>query len=913
MIIAQLRHRPGRAIAILLGILVATTGFTVLTANTRTSRLEVARQADAHARGAYEILVRPTGSRSELEQRRDLLRPNFLASQYGGITRAQWQQIAALPGVEVAAPSGMFGYAPYYGVYHFDLTAAVDRTLSRQIIRQRQLWHADRQLTSAQDVPSLVYVTKRPVIWLADEEFDATIRRYSDRRSRTNLCGAHKPWPVLEIDANGRESPICLTSPRRDGSLVPALVAHLDSSGRFHFEEYGGIRASERLDPRVRVTMSFSVGAVDPEAEASLVGLDKAVVDGRYLDADSGTPRQPDASAALIPAVATTDPGVDETVSVRAERLTLPVFGQADTEPPAPQATADAAPVAGRYDSEGVTAYEIQQAVRRDGIRYSAGNLQGKVARPGPVEYQVDQDGRLRPKTSESASEAWQGDGEPPLLWTDTSVRPEVPGSTADVPAQTSSFGAIDPVGFFDPGRLTRFDPLAQAPLELYDTDRVTAADRARLNGQRLAPNSNPGGYVSAPPTFLISLDTLAMLTGSPASINAIRVRVADIASFDAVSRERVRVVADEISRRTGLDVEVTLGSSPSAQDVVLPAGRYGRPELKLAEEWTRKGVAAAVVRAADRKSVVLFVLVLVVCVLFVANAVSAAVRHRRPELAVLSCVGWPRWRLCAVLTGEVAGLGLIAGLAGGALAVPVSHAAGTPLGWAHAFWAVPVGVAVAVVAAIAPAWRASGARPVAAVRDLPGDAGSGRFPVPHGVLGIAVANLSRVPGRTALGAGALAIGAAGVTALAAVTRSFHGQVTGSLLGSAVSAQVRGVDTIAVAATVLLGLVAVADVLYLNVRERASEYAVLRASGWTLWALARLVTYEGLAVGLLGGITGAAAGLAAVAGFAGRMPDGGWWIAAAVAGGAVLAAGLGTLAPALMLYRLPLAASLAEE
>ena len=148
------------------------------------------------------------------------------------------------------------------------------------------------------------------------------------------------------------------------------------------------------------------------------------------------------------------------------------------------------------------------------------------------------------------------------------------------------------------------------------------------------------------------------------APISAIRVRVADVGGYSERSAERVRLVAEQIAARTGLDVDITLGSSAAPQTVELPAGSFGRPMLRLTESWSALGVASIITQAVDRKSLVLFVLVLVVCVLFLANAVSAAVRDRRSELAVLSCLGWPVRRIAALILGEVALLGLIAGSA---------------------------------------------------------------------------------------------------------------------------------------------------------------------------------------------------------------------------------------------------------
>jgi ABC-type antimicrobial peptide transport system permease subunit len=180
-------------------------------------------------------------------------------------------------------------------------------------------------------------------------------------------------------------------------------------------------------------------------------------------------------------------------------------------------------------------------------------------------------------------------------------------------------------------------------------------------------------------------------------------------------------------------------------------------------------------------------------------------------------------------------------------------------------------------------------------------------------VVGLAATNLVRVPGRTALGVLALAVGVGGLTLVAAVTWVFNGTVTGSLLGDAVSVRVRGVDAVAVAATVLLGLLAVADVLYLNVRERAAELAALRATGWSDAALGRLVTFEGLGMGLAGAVLGAGAGLAGAAWFAGALPAPLVATAAAVAAGGLALAGLAALVPAQLQRRIPMATQLAEE
>ena len=92
------------------------------------------------------------------------------------------------------------------------------------------------------------------------------------------------------------------------------------------------------------------------------------------------------------------------------------------------------------------------------------------------------------------------------------------------------------------------------------------------------------------------------------------------------------------------------------------------------------------------------------------------------------------------------------------------------------------------------------------------------------------------------------------LTLLIAVTLAFRGAVVGTLLGDVVTVQVRGVDYVAVAATVTLGVLAVADALLISITERAPELATIRAFGWPEPALRRLVITEGALTGIAGSV-----------------------------------------------------------
>src|SRR5580698_7106894 len=137
---SQLRFRTVRLIALLLGMLLATTAFTVLTAASRTSQLRTVGTVSQHFVPAYDILVRPKGARTSLETKTDTVQPNFLSGIYGGITMAQYRQIQQVPGVQVAAPIAMVGYSLLVALPRYRVPPAALAGGGRQLYRETTSW-----------------------------------------------------------------------------------------------------------------------------------------------------------------------------------------------------------------------------------------------------------------------------------------------------------------------------------------------------------------------------------------------------------------------------------------------------------------------------------------------------------------------------------------------------------------------------------------------------------------------------------------------------------------------------------------------------------------------------------------------------------------------------------------------------
>jgi putative ABC transport system permease protein len=897
---SQLRFRTVRLLALLLGLLLATTAFTVLTAASRTSQLRTVGTVSAHFVPAYDILVRPKGAKTALETQTSTVQPNFLSGIYGGISAKQWHQIAAIPNVSVAAPIAMVGYTLLISGSRYSLPAADYARPGRQLYRISTTWISDGGTSRITQPGSYVYVTPEQL--------------KEDQNS-----GA-----VSELLPGGQQASVCpplLISPKQNPFGAAAQVAEGNECWSTANGAGAGSGQTTPSNPGFSVgwVLPVLIAAVDPDAEARLDGLNRAVTSGKYLTENAGDVSSDIVASFPVLAASGTDSG--EVAQTQLQLLAPP------PGPPAMTGSWVTREAAVHGQTIATVQTTAQQAYGKLLTELSKTQVRVPVSgywTVGPTSYTKTASGALSPVLVHNPRSAFYAGAVSPISMDneDNQYRKIAVHAPQDN-AFTGDIAAPQLVGTFDPAKVTSFDPLSRVPLGMYQPTAVapaTAATRAALHGSDLLPNQNLGGYVSQPADLITTLSALPALqnegyygagldTNDPISV--IRVRVAGVTGPNSVSLARIRQVAQQIEVRTHLDVDIVAGSSPAATTIALPAGKYGQPALALSEGWVKKGVAVAILTAVDKNSVVLFALILIVCVLFVANSASAAIRSRRRELGVLACLGWTRPRLFTAVIGELAAIGLTAGVLGAAVALPLSSALGLHASPGRAALAVPIAVAVAIVAGLIPAWLAARADPVASVR--PPVLGVRRGHQPGGVTSLAAVNVLRTPGRALVGAVSLAVGITALTLLTAISLAFRGVIVGSLLGDAVAVQVRGVDYVAVVATVALGVLAVADVIFLNITDRAAELAAIRSFGWRESALSRLVITEGTIIGLAGSLAGAALGLAGAAEFAGTLSGRLFVIAAVAVAAGVLVTAAAALLPAQALRRLPTASLLAEE
>jgi putative ABC transport system permease protein len=875
----QLSGARSRTLALASGILVAAVSFVLLTSAASTGAIETKGTVESHFQSAYDVLVRPVGSTTSLEQERGLVRPNYLSGLGGGITLEQWQQILGLPGVEAAAPIENLGFvSPFARV-----RVRVGDLLASQppgLYRIRLTWLANGGLSSYPGDEFYINVSADSSRCAPGEEYDFAVAMPTSPFQSSDYGYLRCVRSAADVTVS-------------DGAYFPLLLA-----------------------------------AIDPVQENRLLHFDAALQDGGLSENESYAPLRLGPS---IPVLASTRTFVDVALQVQAERVDLPAGANLQAMAESTDARATFGRLPGRVvAAQTFTADELYRLLL--GPASPTGDAILVYWTVSTVGYRALGSNELEALTVQPDLQAAWGSGEYEGGW-----YPAPPGNqdvqfrqltihdsvSALIGPDTYGFqqATLAIAGHFDPAELPGFDPLSKVPLESYEPPQVEPADAASsaaLHGQPLLPTTNLGGYVQQPPTFFTTLQAAMGLLdpkyfagGNPqAPISAIRVRVAGVSGPDPLSLARIKAVALAIHDRTGLEVDITAGSSPAPMLVHLPAGDFGRPALLVREGWVKKGVAVTILQALDRKSLALFVLVLVVTGLFVANGALAAVRSRRRELGTLLALGWSRPRIFGVVLGEVALIGLLAGLAGAALAAALVRVLGLAMPLTQVLLVAPVATLLATLAGILPAWQAARLRPIDAVRPAVAERGLGLRV--RGIGSMAVVNLRRLPGRTLLAATGLFIGVAALALLLSITLAFQGTLVGTALGEVIAIQIRDVDYLGVSLAIVLAAGSVADVLYLNLRERAAELVTLRASGWREAHLVWMVALEGLGIGLLGSLPGAAAGIGLSA-LVGGSPQ-------QIALAALLAAAAGTgvtllasLLPATLLSRMTPPAVLAEE
>jgi cell division protein FtsX len=819
LIMRTIMARRLRTALLVLGVLVVSGAFGVLLATVETTRLTVDEDLARYWRTTYDILVRPPDSVSPIEQEHGLVQANHLSQLPGGITLKQYQAIAEMPGVEVAAPIAMLGF--FELVFHSPLDVSCE--------------------------PGFYRLQNATLI-------DDGVRRYRVVGEEFFACAK-----------NGGEFTHLFDSPYYNWLALTFTDTDRPSEAPWW--------------KRAVFRLPVLLAAVDPEQESRLLDLDQSIVDGEYLHdiesppsgaervvvkaGDAGAPSASGGSGD-IPLILNARSYVSFTLQTEWQRIDLPFsqesLGQVVNEEEPTQLASLSSETLARWTFDGQQSYRSAlDALRDDDSRVKVNALR---ALPTGLSYREIPP---PPGAEGPALEAiplgvgWPTGGSSivsmPVVAFDLEMRFRETG------AGTGLGGDLPFLlqGIYDIEHLPRPPAVSQVPLETYFAPAVTLRydDAGRpVPPVLLGPTFSDVGYITSPPLALTTLESGAWLSFQRESpISAIRVRVAQVDEFTPEAQSRVETVAAGIIERTGLAVDITVGSSPRRVLVRIP-GKGPIPAVGYVEEgWVQKGLSYTLVRETKRFNVLLFSVMLVVSAVHILNTSLISTLARRREIALHKALGWRTGSVFALVLSEGLLVGLVAGALGLALALAVTALFRLDMPLEKALVILPLGVVLCLVGSLVPAVVASRIPPAQALRQ--GEISVTR--VPFGRLslpGYAWRQALRRRARAVLAVLTIAISAGLVVLFLGVIWYAHGYLYGTLLGEQLLLHIQGYHFIIAAVSFVVAGIATADVLLMGVAERRREIGVLKAVGWRDRHVFRLFLWDAAGLAIAGGLLG---------------------------------------------------------
>ena len=385
-IASSLRSRRGRSFGVGIGIALAVVSFSVLTAATATSRVRTVGILRNNARAAYDILVRPAGSRSAIEQQRGLVQDNFQSGLFGGITMAQYRTIRGLPSVQVAAPVANLGYMLLVHSIPISIRPWVG-SAQVQLFRLGLDYWANGGLERFRDASQYVFVTRNRVVTADNDQYEVPAGHPRDRLAVCDGFDLHRPeLPKTAFALGWRASMSCVST------------------------------RSRFVGARLTVAFPVLLSAIDPDEEDRLVGLRSATVAGRALRESDG-PRCPrnggaGADTPSVPVVATSRSFLSEALHASVLRLRVPRSAGV----PQVLTTAKARRLLPSLAGRTVGAVNVNLANAFDGALGDVSLYSGTEANYwslDPVAYKVAVGGALSPQTVRNPAGVWSSQFDP--------------------------------------------------------------------------------------------------------------------------------------------------------------------------------------------------------------------------------------------------------------------------------------------------------------------------------------------------------------------------------------------------------------------------------------------------------------------------------------------------------------------
>ncbi|MBB2483354.1 DUF4352 domain-containing protein [Bacillus sp. APMAM] len=645
--------------------------------------------------------------------------------------------------------------------------------------------------------------------------------------------------------------------------------------------EYGVVDSVKNLSV---FTFALLAG-IDPEQEAKLVGLDKAVIKkgkSRYFNDEDNSffKKTDDSTINEFPVIVSNQAFVDKTNYFTIERLDLPFQNSKEAETTMKTVKMNGGDkfldtikgtVVQKYTFTGKQAFDlfVKSTTGIDfntGKPYYGGDASYKeygewiVIRPSPLKY--------NPVTSpypdrwpfayEVKKHGVTDDEKLSFIGNESFRIPKTFGKSSN------NWPRIKPnwIGFYDPSKLKiSQDPTTELPMETYrpaTADLVLDKNKKPVNpAKSLKPTDNPFDFLASPPVMLTTIEAAQQILGDK-PISSIRVKVAGVKDLSEESQKKLEKVAKQIEDETGLITDITLGSSPQPTLTHAPA-ISGQKEIGwLQQPWVKIGSSISIFREAKVGFSEVIGSVIVVAIIYVWASSLVSLLARRKEFAVLLAIGWRPNQLAKLLFLESVIVGSFVAIVAWIMLGTVFILGNTMFSPMRFILTGLFGLLIYLLGAIIPAWISRNISPYETMNTGEISKSSKRLLRTRGLISMAFNHLVGKWKRSFLSIIAIALPTSFLAFFLFITFRLKGVMYTTWLGQYVALEVGPMHYTAMAVALVIAILTTVEIMWQNISERSGEIALLNAVGWRNGSIRFLILAEGLLSGIFAGIIGLA-------------------------------------------------------
>jgi hypothetical protein len=804
-----------RFILLIIGMLLMSVGLSYLVGVTQSNNGTIINELQKRWKSSYHLVVRPPDSRSVTEDLK-LLEPNYLSGLHGGISLEQYETIKGMDDVEIAAPISMIG-----SVFN-NMNLGKINVSEPGIYRMKTIETVDTG--ASEDIEEGAYYF---------------------------TVGGWDPMSAGRGYGVG-------TNP---GDL-----------------SYG---------------TEILVAGIDPEQEAELVGLDGAIVPGdasRYFKIDD-KPEElqtgDDLTETEIPVIMSNREFIDGKIEYVIEKLELPFEAaeQSETMEMVKERGGEkyldsvkGSPVEEHLFTTGEAHEKLVKAVMNPGYTTSTGDMKWMAFKPSPVEY--------RPVTS-PFRDRWAFSYEvTPYDVPEDSFLP-ISQSYRKVNMFGENSAAwprlrLDYIGIFNPQKLNiSKDPLTELPVETYFPSKASLVlneEEEPVNPPKeMKPVNNPYGFLTKPPLMLTTIEAAANIIGED-PISSIRVNVKGVETFNEESEAVLQKVAKQIEEKTGLIVDVTLGSSPQPALTHIP-GIEGKESIGWAEQpWIKIGSSMTIFNEAKLGISGVVGSVVAVAIVYVFSSNLIMMYGRKKEFAVYLALGWRPGQLSKLLMLEATLLGLAVSGISWLILGWFMVSSGVQTSGLRLFLVGLLGLLIYWLGSLLPAVLVRKIRPYETMKTGEISTYRKRIVKSESLPGMVLNGLLSKWKRTSLSVFSIGLPTGMLLFFLFITFRLKGVMFTTWLGQYVAMEVSAMHYVAMGIALSIAVLTTAEIIWQNVTERQAEIAVLKAIGWHNATIRSLVMMEGAICGIFAGIFGLGCAFILIYTMYGGIPYGQLWL-----------------------------------